>query len=95
MAQDAFSMMTETPAMAFVQGPRWKPADSGSFDIDEATGDYDHRHIEDIERLPHGALPGVNKGTLCIANPDVFPRGVDRDFRPPKTYRAERGTVKH
>lgn len=99
MAQDAFSMMTQTPAMALSQGPAWEPSDAGDFVDDESRGDCDHRHIQDIEALPHGALPGNNKGLLVIANPDVFPRSADRSWRPPqvrspRTHRIPAGSTR-
>ena len=72
MAQDCFSMMTQTPGMAASQGPKWKAADHGEFEIDDAFGDVDHRHVEDIEELPYGALPGIQKGVLLVANADAF-----------------------
>ena len=98
MAQDAFSMMTETPAMALSQGPAWDPADAGDYVDDEAAGDIDHRHIDDA--LPHGALPGRSKlGEVLIGNADVFCRSADRDWRPPqvrtpRTHRIPAGSTR-
>ncbi len=99
MAQDAFTMLTTFPFEAACRDFR-DEHNAGDTDFDPLDAGYpddDHRIIQG--RVQHGAMCAqVNSGKLTIANPDVFRRGADRNWQPPRTPKAHRvpqGTVRH